>query len=222
MLKKSTLQFLKSLDKNNNKPWFEAHRNDYDMAKADFAAFVQALIDGFGKKDSSIKNLVAKDCMFRINRDVRFSKNKAPYKNNFGASINKSGKAGPCAGYYFHLQPGAAFTGGGMWMPLPEDLKKIRQEIDYNLKDFRKIIGAPKFKSLYGGLSDEPEFRLSRVPKGYEPDNEAADLLKYKSYVATLNWTDKDLLSPDLVKKTIAAFETLRPLIDFINQSIEG
>src|SRR5690242_20492625 len=118
MLQPNTLKFLKDLQKNNNKPWFDAHRKEYDAAKSDFAGFVQKLIDTQAKKDPSIKNLVAKDCMFRINRDVRFSKDKSPYKNNFGASINKGGKQSiSSGGYYFHLQPGQAFTGGGLWMP---------------------------------------------------------------------------------------------------------
>ena len=222
MIKKTTLQFLKALDKNNNKPWFEKHRDQYDAARADFAQFIQSVIDAFGKKDSTVKHLVAKDCMFRINRDVRFSKNKAPYKNNFGASINKGGKKGIGAGYYFHLQAGESFTGGGLWMPLPADLKKIRQEIDYNLKDFKKIVEAGKFKKVYGKLSDEPEYKLSRVPKGYEADNEAAEYLKHKSYIGTLSLTDEEVTSPQLLKKTLLAFEALKPLVDFVNQSIEA
>ncbi len=224
MLKKTSLQFLKNLEKNNNKPWFDNHRADYEAARADFGAFIQSVIDTYGKKDVTIRNLVAKDCLFRINRDIRFSKNKTPYKNNFGASINKGGKQSvSSAGYYFHFQPGGnSFTGGGIWMPGAEDLKKIRQEIDYNLKDFNKITGTGKFKAVYGGLSQDAEYKLSRVPKGYEADNPAAEQLKLKSYIATLNLSDADLVSRDLLKKTVAAFEALRPLVEFINRATEA
>jgi uncharacterized protein (TIGR02453 family) len=221
MLQSSTIKFLKDLKKNNNKPWFEAHREVYEKAKKDFEQFIQAVIDKHSKNDSSIKDLIAKSCLFRINRDVRFSKDKSPYKSNFGASINKGGKKAITAGYYFHLEPGECFTGGGVWMPMPEDLRKVRQEIDYNFTEFKKIIGSKKFKSVYGDLSRDAEYLLSRVPKGYEPDNPAADYLKFKSFIAMVHLKDADLTSKDLVKKTAASFEALQPLIEFINNSLE-
>ncbi len=218
MLQNSTIRFLKELKKNNNKPWFDANRKRYEEAKADFSSFIQSVIDLHGKKDPAIKNLSAKDCLFRINRDIRFSKDKRPYKTNFGASINKGGrKAWNSAGYYFHLDPGGCFTGGGIYMPDPETLKKIRQEIDYNLPDFKKIIQSKKFRSVYGDLDQSGEFMLSRVPKGYEPDNPAAGYLKLKSYIAMVAIKDSDLTSPALIKKTVAAFEALQPLVSFIN-----
>lgn len=221
MLQPSTLRFLKNLKKNNNKPWFDTNRKEYEAAKADFAAFIQSVIVKHGQKDPLIKDLIAKDCMFRINRDIRFSKDKSPYKTNFGASINKGGrKAFDAAGYYFHLEPGKSFVGGGIYMPMPEHLKKVRQEIDYNLKDFKKILSAKKFKTVYGDLDKSTEFSLSRVPKGYEPDNPAAEYLKLKSYIAMTRISDADLISADLVKKTISAFEALHPLINFLNRSL--
>ena len=222
MLSPATIKFLKNLKKNNNKPWFDANRKVYEAAKEDFANFIQAVIDQHGKKDASIKNIVAKDCLFRINRDVRFSKDKSPYKSNFGASINKSGrKAEHSAGYYFQVQPNRNFAGGGIWMPEPNELKKVRQEIDYNFADFKKIIGSKKFKSVYGDLDRSEDFLLKRVPKGYEPDNPAADYLKLKSFVGISFFSDSDLTSKDLVRKTVAAFEALQPLIEFINESME-
>jgi len=221
MLQSATIKFLKDLKNNNNKPWFDANRKRYEEAKTDFAGFIQKVIDQHSKKDPTIKNLVAKDCMFRINRDVRFSKDKSPYKSNFGASINKGGrKALHTAGYYFQVQPGRHFAGGGIWMPEPDELKKVRQEIDYNFADFKKIVGSKKFKSVYGDLDRSAEFLLSRVPKGYEPDNPAADYLKLKSFVAISFFTDADLVSKDLVKKTVAALEALQPLIEFINNGL--
>ena len=222
MLQPATLRFLKDLKKNNNKPWFDINRNRYELAKKDFENFIQSVIDAFGKKDKTISLLKAKDCMFRINRDIRFSKDKSPYKSNFGASINKGGrKAMNSAGYYFHLEPGQGFAGGGLYQPMPDELKKLRQEIDYNFKDFKKIIGSGKFKSLYGDLDKSPEFLLSRVPKGFEPDNPAAEYLRLKSYIAMVSLKDEELTSKDLVKKTVAAFETLQPLIQFINRGLD-
>ena len=221
MLQSSTLKFLKELKKNNNKPWFDKNRKAYESAKADFAVFMQKLIDLHSKRDSSIKNLVAKDCMFRINRDIRFSKDKSPYKTNFGASINKGGrKAMNSAGYYFHLEPGSCFVGGGLYQPMPEELKKVRQEIDYNFAELKKIIGSKKFKSIYGDLDKSAEFLLSRVPKGYEPGNPAAEYLRLKSYIAMIKLKDADLTSNNVLKKTVEAFEALQPLIEFINKSI--
>lgn len=222
MLHPATIKFLKDLKKNNNKPWFDKNRKFYEAAKADFASFIQQVIDQHSRKDSTIKNLLAKDCMFRINRDIRFSRDKSPYKTNFGASINKAGrKAMNAAGYYFHLEPGGSFMGGGLYMPMPEELKKVRQEIDYNFAAFQKIVGAKKFKSIYGDLDKSKEFLLSRLPRGYEPGNPAEEYLRLKSYIAMTPISDKDLSSKDLVKKTVAAFDALYSFVEFINKSFE-
>ena len=221
MIHPSTLKFLKELKKNNNKPWFEANRKWYEEAKKDFENFIQAVIDQHGKKDKTIASLKAKQCMFRINRDVRFSKDKSPYKTNFGASINKGGrKAFNSAGYYFHLEPGQCFAGGGVYQPMPEELKKIRQEIDYNFPQFTKIIKSKKFKSVYGDLDKSAEFLLSRAPKGYVPDNPAVEYLKLKSYIAMVHIPDAELSSKDLVKKVAVSFGALQPLIEFINHTL--
>ncbi|MEP7376229.1 MAG: DUF2461 domain-containing protein [Chitinophagaceae bacterium] len=222
MLQNSTIKFLKDLNKNNNKPWFDSNRKQYENAKTDFAGFIQTIIDTHGKKDDSIAHLKAKDCMFRINRDVRFSKDKSPYKNNMGAYINKGGKKSLFGGYYFHCQPGQSFVGGGLWMPMPPELAKVRQEIDYNFDAFKKVIGSKKFKTVYNDLSRDAEYILTRVPKGYEADNPAAEYLKLKSFVSMTSIKDAELNSKDLSKKVLTAFEALQPLLEFINQSIEG
>jgi len=220
MLQPATLKFLKGLQKNNNNPWFEKNRPAYEDAKADFAQFIQTVIDKHGKKDDSIKDLKAKDCMFRINRDVRFSKDKSPYKNNFGASINRGGKKSVYAGYYFHCQPGEAFVGGGLWIPMPPDLKKVRQEVDYCFDEFEKIIGSKKFISVYGDLIKDGETSLVKVPQGFEKDNPAAEYLKLKSFIAMKKLDDATLTSKDLVQTTLGAFETLHPLLMFLNRAL--
>jgi uncharacterized protein (TIGR02453 family) len=221
MLQPSTLKFLKDLKKNNNKPWFDKNRQQYQAAKKDFENFIQQLIDQQAKNDYSIGSLKAKECLFRINRDIRFSKDKSPYKTNFGASIIKGGKKSPLAGYYFHLEPGASFVGGGIWMPTPENLKRVRQEVDYCFDEFKKILSSKKFRAVYGDLMHSSDIKLSRVPKGYEESNPAAHYIKLKSFVATCKISDTDLLSKEGMKKATAAFEALLPLLNFLNRVME-
>ena len=221
MLQQSTIKFLKDLKRNNNKPWFDNHRKEYENARQDFSHFIQLVIDKHAKTDPSIGSLKAKECIFRINRDIRFSKDKSPYKTNFGASINRGGKKSIFGGYYFHCEPGESFVAGGIWMPMASELKKVRQEIDYCFDEFKKIVGSKKFKTVYGDLSREEDMCLSKVPQGFEKDSPAADYLKLKSFIAIKSFNEKDVLSKDLIKQTLTAFETLYPLIQFINRALE-
>jgi uncharacterized protein (TIGR02453 family) len=222
MLQVTTIQFLQQLKKNNSKPWFDANRKKYEVAKADFVQLVGTVIGQHGQFDSSIAELSPKECIFRINRDVRFSKDKSPYKTNMGASFNKGGKKSMGAGYYFHVEPGGeSFVGGGIYMPMPDVLKKIRQEIDYNFDGFKKIIGHKDFKKVYGNMSMDKDMMLTRVPKDYEADNPAADFLKLKSFIAIAPVADKDLTEKTLVKKIITAFAALQPLVAFLNAGVE-
>lgn len=220
MLQSSSLQFLKGLKKNNNKPWFDAHRAAYETAKKDFEGFIQTLLQKHGAKDNTIATLEAKKCLFRINRDVRFSKDKSPYKTNMGASMTAGGKKSPLAGYYFHMEPGKSFVGGGLYMPMPDQLAKVRQEIDYNFEEFKKIVGSKKFKEVFGELDTSEGLQLSRVPKGYEAENPAADFLRLKSFIAFTEITDADLTSKDLTKKALKAMETIQPLLEFLNRGL--
>ena len=222
MLQASTIKFLKDLKKNNTKEWFDKNRKTYEAAKEDFAQLVDTVIQQFGKKDTSIATLTAKDCMFRINRDVRFSKDKSPYKTNMGASFSKGGKKVIAAGYYFHCEPGQAFVGGGLWMPDADVVKKVRQEIDYSFDVFSKIIKNKKFVAQYKGLEISDETSLTREPKGYEKDNPAIQFIKLKSWLAVTSLTDADLIDKNLTKKIVTSFEALQPLIEFLNRGIEG
>lgn len=221
MIQPATLQFLKKLAKNNNKPWFDLHRKEYETARKDFEDFIQSVITTFGKSDPAIAPLVAKQCLFRINRDIRFSKNKTPYKKNFAASINRGGKKSIFAGYYFHLEPGNSFVGGGIWMPVPAETQKIRQEIDYCRDEFEKIITSKKFKAVYGNLDNDAEISLVNVPKGYTRDNPAAPYLKLKSWIAMQEISDAALCAKSLLKQTVQAFSALQPFIYFLNRAIE-
>ena len=222
MISPSTISFLKSLKKNNNKPWFDNNREKYLDAKNNFEQFVKELLKKMILIDEDMKGLSAKNCCFRINRDIRFSKNKTPYKINMSAYFSKGGKKSIYAGYYFHLQPeGNSFVGGGLWHPEATELKKIRQEIDYCFPEFKKLINAPSFKKNYGELQKDESQMLVNVPKGYDKENPATDFLKMKSFVATKNIPDADLLSPKLGNEIIQSFKALLPLVKFINRSFE-
>lgn len=222
MLQPQTLKFLSQLKKNNNKPWFDSHRAQYEASRIDFSNFIQLVIDAVQKSDTTITGLTAKECQFRINRDVRFSKDKRPYKENFGAFICRGGKKSIYAGYYFHLAPGNSFLGGGLWMPEPVNLKKVRQEIDYNWEEFQSIIKNKNFKKIYSDLLKTGDISLSRMPKGYEEENPASDYLKLKSLIAETKVADEDLTKSALHKKTVTAFEALQPFSKFINRSLDG
>ena len=221
MLEPQSIKFLKQLKKNNNKAWFDAHRAEYEAARIDYSNFIQLVIDALAKSDPSISGLKAKDCIFRINRDIRFSKDKTPYKTAFGASIKTGGRKSCYAGYYFHFEPGQSFVGGGMWMPDAPVLKNIRQEIDYNFDEFKSILKEKKFKSVFGDLYKGQDLSLQTMPKGYEKDHPAAEYLKLKSFIAETRIEDDELTKAGLHKKTLAAFVAMQPLLSFINRSVE-
>ncbi|MBO0936219.1 DUF2461 domain-containing protein [Fibrella sp. HMF5335] len=220
MLQPTTLAFLRKLKANNNKPWFDENRAAYDAAKADFLTLVGRLLNGLSQLDPAIADtpLEPKKCVFRINRDVRFSKNKDPYKSHFGAWFNIGGKKLNSAGYYLHLEPGHAFVAGGLYMPEPPLLATVRQEIDYNLAHFDAIVQGEAFKKRFNELSREEA--LARPPKGYLPDNPAIEYLKLKSFTASSPLPDKLLTKAELPTEILAAYADLHPLIAFLNQSL--
>lgn len=219
MIQQHTFTFLKDLKKNNNKEWFDIHRPDYEIAKTNFRGFIDELIAGISKFDPAVKHLEAKNCVFRINRDVRFSANKLPYKSNMGASISPGGKKSFTAGYYFHLEPGASFLAGGMWQPEPVYLNAIRQEIDYNAAEFKKILNSKTFKNYFGALSDED--KLKAVPRGYDKAHPEIELLKHKSFIVVHELADKTVLSKDFLKQSAAVFKALHPLNLFLRRACD-
>jgi uncharacterized protein (TIGR02453 family) len=220
MFKPSTFKFLKDLKKNNNKTWFEKNKSAYVDAKDDAEHFVEQLINGLGKIDADIAVLQAKDCTYRIYRDVRFSSDKTPYKTHVGAFLNKGGKKVPTAGYYFHAEPGQSMAGGGLWMPMPAELNKVRQEIDYNFADWTKMLGDRRFKKYFPDGLDQ-EAVLSRPPKGYDAENPAIGFLKLKSFVVTRRLSDETMLSRSLLKEVTGVFSAMKEFIDFLNRALE-
>jgi uncharacterized protein (TIGR02453 family) len=221
MLESQTLAFLNGLKKNNNKAWFEAARPRYEAARIDFSNFIQLLIEGLQKKDPTITGTMARDAIFRINRDIRFSNDKTPYKSHFGASIKRGGRKSGFAGYYFHLEPGASFVGGGLWMPEATALKKLRQEIDYNWEEFRGILQNRNFKKTFADLYKGEDQSLKTIPKGYDKDNPAIGYLRLKSFIAEVRIPDEELTRASLHKQALAAFEAIQPLLHFINRALE-
>ena len=218
MLLPATATFLEKLAKNNNKVWFDEHRDDYQGAKQNFETFVASILEGLSVNEPMFKEQQAKDCIFRIFRDVRFAKDKTPYKSHFGAFFSKGGRKYPGAGYYFHLEPGGkSFAGGGLWVPDAPLLKAVRQEIDYNFDEFKNIPGQKKFKTLFKEVQGE---QLKTLPQGYTADNPAIDYLKMKSFTVSYNMADEDVMGKGAVKKAMEVFTTMRPFVDFLNRSL--
>ncbi len=223
MIQAQTLQFLSTLKENNNKPWFDANRKTYEIAKKNFAEVVHELIEGIGKFDKSIEEaqLEVKNCTFRINRDVRFSKNKDPYKTNFGASFGKGGKKAHSAGYYLHIDSAQCFLAGGIWMPEPSDLKKVRTEIDYNFDEISSILTAESFKKYFPKGLDRDAATV-RPPKGYEETNPAIDLIKLKSFTVSSIIDSKEILKPNFADAVLEGFKAMQPYIEFLNRAIDS
>ena len=177
---------------------------------------------GLSKFDQSISqaNLDPKKCLTRVNRDLRFSKDKTPYKNYVLIVFNKNGFHGNTAGYYIQIEPSANFLGGGIWQTTPELLKKIRQEIDYSFNDINKIISSPKFQKTFpNGIQGVG--KLKKMPDGYDETNPASELLKMKGFCTKEIISDKTLLSKDCIATILESFKTSKPLIDYINNAIE-
>ena len=221
MFKKETLEFFRKLKKNNNKAWFDDHRAEYEAAKADLEGFIQRVINDFSEYDRDLSGLHARQCLYRINRDIRFSKDKTPYKNHLAASLDRGGKRSGFAGYYFHLEPGQSFLGAGIWNPEPEPLRKIRQEIDYNLEEFEKILQGRAFRKIYPELYTGENVQMKKIPQGFDKDNPAEYYIRFRSWMILSELTDEELLSPSLLEKTLKAYKVAKPFIDFINRAID-
>lgn len=219
MIERYTLQFLLGIKQNNNKPWFEKNRKSYESSKQNVLELSSELIKQISIFDPPVANVAAKDTLFRINRDIRFSKNKLPYKTNMAVYINPEGKKSDSPGYYLHIEPGKSFIAAGVWMPEPNVLGKIRQEIDYNLKEWEKITGKkPLIQSFPNGLSKEDA--LSRPPKGYSAENAAIEFLRLKSFIVVRLVNDKELTQKQLIKELSTHFKNAKPLIDFLRTAI--
>lgn len=218
MEKNVIIDFLSDLSKNNNREWFDYHKESYLKAKEEMEELVQEVITKFSEYDPNIADQQAKKCVFRIYRDVRFSKNKDPYKNNMGGFIVPGGKKSGKAGYYLHLEPGNSFIAGGVYMPESASLKKVREEILYNIDGFKKIIEAKSFVKYFGEVKGE---KLKRPPKGFPLDFEHMELLKFKSFTVLHPLSDKELAKSDFADKVVEVFKEMISFNQFINTAID-
>ncbi len=220
MAREKLIPFLKKVKSNNNKEWFDKNRPEYEMVREELIALLGEIIKKFGKTDPSIASTDARKSIFRINRDIRFSKDKAPYKTNMGGYMADGGKKSPKGGYYLHLEPGNCFIAGGVWMPEPEHLKKIRQEVDYNGKELEKLMKAKEFKTYFDGLSAE-EGKLTRVPKDFDPESPFAEYLKLKSFIVVHPFADKLLTDPKFDDYCVKVFKAMYPFNKFLNVAFD-
>jgi uncharacterized protein (TIGR02453 family) len=216
-IKKSTLEFLTEIKGNNNRDWFIAHRPQYLEAKENFEVFVQDIINRIVLFDPIMKGLEAKNCVFRLNRDIRFSADKSPYKSHFGGFIVRGGKKNGdrFAGYYFHIEPGKSIMAGGAYVPPTPWLSAIREKISEQPDEFIKIINSKDFIKYFGKIDGE---KLKTSPKGYPSDHPHIELLKLKSYLVVNEVPDKVVLGKDFLEYVNVVFKAMKPLNDYLNE----
>jgi uncharacterized protein (TIGR02453 family) len=212
------LKFLQALSRNNNRAWFEKNKSTYLAAKEGFDEFLAKLLEELIRFDEGLAGLNPKKLAFRIYRDVRFSKDKRPYKVNMGAGFSPGGKMIQEPGYYLHIEAGKSFLAGGLYMPDAANLAKIRQEIDYNADRLLKILNDRKFKKSFPALGDFDKLRTS--PKGYARDHPHLELLKHKSFIVSHAFTDQEVKDKKFLKKVAETAKTVMPLNDFLKEAI--
>ena len=212
------LKFLETLSQNNNKTWMDANRDWYLKIRESLLADVEEVLQGITQWEPELSGFKAKDCVFRQNRDVRFSANKDPYKTNLAAYFSVGGKKSSGPGYYLHIQPGQSFIAGGIWMPPADVLKKIRREIDYSGKELQAILDQSEFQKTFGGLQGET---LKTSPKGYESDHQYIDLLRFKSFIVSTPLKDSMISDGSFKNYTMEIFKQMKPFHDFLNKASE-
>lgn len=215
MIEKSTFSFLRNLKQNNDRGWFSENKEKYTAAQQNVLEFVEELLAEMSKFDEKFAKMDPKKTLFRIYRDTRFSKDKSPYKTNFGASINGIGKKDGGAGYYLHISPGECFTAAGVYRCDPKKLKDLRKEISVNADEFKSIIQDKNFRNFE--FNNE---KLSRVPQGFEKDDPMAEYLKMRHLVVSQNIKDEDLMNTESVKFVAENFRKMSKFVDFLNASL--
>ncbi|MFC4874385.1 DUF2461 domain-containing protein [Negadavirga shengliensis] len=212
------LKFLNELSLNNNKEWMDSHKQRFTTIRGGFLKNVEVILNKLVELDPALSDLKPKDCIFRQNRDIRFSANKMPYKINLAAYFAAGGKKSVGPGYYLHLQPGESFIAGGIWMPSSDVLKKIRQEINYSGKELESILSDPAFKSYFGEIEGE---KLKTSPKGFDGDHPYIHYLRYKSFIVTKRIPDQDVISENYVNLALQSFGMMKPFQDFLYRAVE-
>jgi uncharacterized protein (TIGR02453 family) len=212
-IQKSSIDFLKAVAKNNDREWFSANKEKYQKAQSNIIDFADALLLEMRKHDT-IETASGKQSLFRIYRDVRFSKDKSPYHTYWSGSFKRATKK-LRGGYYFHLEPGKSFVAGGFWGPEPGDLKRIRDDIDFNYKEWRKILSNKTLVDTFGAMEGE---QLASSPRGYAKDHPAIDLLRFKQFILRHNFSDADVLSSGFAKNAANTFKKMRPFFNYMSE----
>lgn len=220
MLSKETLQFLEDLKVNNNRDWFLENKKRYEALKKDYHQLIADFLDAMKPLDPTLEMLEVKNCTFRINRDIRFSKDKSPYKTHLGIWMSAGAKNVESSGYYLHIENGSCFVGGGLYCPMPDQLQKIRKEINFFHDDLEEIINNKAFHSIYENLNRDESTTLKNPPRGYEKDNPAIEFLKLKSFTASQKIDSKLVTQKDFVPKMVEKMMALKPLNDFLNRAL--
>ncbi|WP_228457577.1 MULTISPECIES: DUF2461 domain-containing protein [Chryseobacterium] len=206
--------FLNQLTVNNNREWFTENKNLYTESQENVIAFLEDLIKEMSGFDEELGKIDAKKSLFRIYRDTRFSKDKIPYKTNFGASLGM-GKGSQKGGYYLHLEPGKSFIAGGIYMPESSVLKELRKEISLYGEDFLKVINNKEFKKYFQDLDQDD--KLKKIPQGFEKEDPMREYLKLKSFIVVYNLKDEEVFDKNAVKNLAKIFKVMKPLNDFLN-----
>ena len=221
MITKDAIQFLADLVANNSTEWMHANKKRYDNFKKDYHNYIASLLVEMKPLDKKLEPLEVKNCTFRINRDIRFSKDKAPYKTNIGVWMSQNLNRKNAPGYYIHFEKGNSFIAGGVWCPEPDELKKIRKEIAFFYEDLEKIVNNKKFKSEFGALTRDDSNTLKKAPKDFEADHPAIEYLKLKSFTASEKMDDKLFMNADFSKKIAQKLIALKPMNDFLHRALE-
>lgn len=215
VLTKANFKFLKDLKANNNRDWFNTNKNEYLKQHENTIEFADALLEKLNKHDN-IETPTGKKSLFRIYRDVRFSKDKSPYKTNWAGGFKRATKY-LRGGYYFHIDPDNVFVGGGFWAPNKEDLQRIREDIVADSSELRKILNSKSFKQTFGQLDGE---QLKTCPKGFDKEHPDVDLLRYKQFIISKKFSLKEAQSADFTTMVDDTFKKMRPFFDYMSQSV--
>lgn len=219
MLSRQTFSFLSAIAEHNHREWFQVHKEEYEESRADILGFTEEVIEKLAAFDRSIPvDLNPGNCVMRIYRDIRFSKDKTPYKTNYGIAISATGKNFNGPGYYIHIKPNESFVAAGLWYPAAAHLKAVRQEIDYNQEEWLNVINAPEFINEFG--TPDPASKLRSAPKGYPSDHPVIEYLKLKSFTAGRKVDDHLLCTPQASAQVVGLFQKLYPFMVFLRNAI--
>jgi uncharacterized protein (TIGR02453 family) len=221
MITKEALQFLNDLIANNNTEWMHANKKRYEAYKKDYHQFIGSILSEMKQLDPFLEPLEIKNCTFRINRDIRFSKDKSPYKTNMGVWMSQDRTQKNAPGYYIHYEPGNCFVAGGVWCPEANELKKIRKEIEFFYDDLEEIVSNKNFKKEFGQLDRSENNVLKKAPKDFEANHPAIEFLKLKSFTTSVKINESVFTEADFSKKIAAKLILLKPLNDFLKRGLE-